>query len=89
MLKKARVKRIEGTHWALSLNLGINGTGSGVYIIAPNLISLYNNFPVEMEKINIFRGVNNYEAFLLQICLTIFSESCEISAKLFINVVFF
>ena len=30
MLKKARVKRIEGTHWALSLNLGINGTGSGV-----------------------------------------------------------
>ena len=46
------------------------------------LVYFHNNFSVELEKINIFRGVNNYKAFLLQICLTIFSESWKISTKL-------
>ena len=52
--------------------------GPGVYIIPPIHISFHDNFTLKLGKFNIFRGVNNYKAFLLQICVTKFTKSCKI-----------
>ena len=40
---------------------------AGVYIIPSNLISFRDIFSLKLGKLDIFRGVNNYKAFLLQI----------------------
>ena len=51
-LQPAAIKLAHEGHLGQEKTLGL----PGVYILSPNLISFRNNFTIEIEKINNFRG---------------------------------